>query len=233
MIEFRCTCGKRLKVDEGLAGQAVRCPACQAAVRVPAPEDDVSGPEALQAAIRDYRRDRAAGVPVAETADTPADLDEAAQGLDALAQTAGGRRAASRGTPRTPRRSRSARRAPGSSRGRKPARAAKRKPRKPTPPCPRGQGPRSSIGTAGPSEAKRKQAMIVGGFAALALLLVIVVVILARRDDPPPPPPPEETAVYEVETEPPPSRRPYTGHQPGELFDNVPFEDERDADDGS
>ena len=233
MIEFRCTCGKRLKVQDDLADQAVRCPACEAAVRVPVPEDDVSGPEALQAAMRDYRRDQAAGVPLAETVDTPADLDEAAQGLDALAQASGGPQAASRGAsraPRTPRGSRSARRAAGSSRGRKPARAAKRKPRKPAPARPRGQAPRSGIGTAGPSDAKRKQAMIVGGFAALGLLLIVILLVVALQDDPPPPPPPEETAVYEVETETPPSRRPYTGHQPGELFDNVPFEDERDTD---
>jgi hypothetical protein len=223
-------------VEDGLAGRPVRCPACEAAVRVPDAQPDLSGPEALQAAMRDLQRAPAADVPVAETVDTPADLDEAAQGLDALASAAGGAGAPSRATPPgkpgTVRGSRSARRAAGSSRGRKPARAAKRKPRNRPPDRRPGQGPRSGIGAGGTSDAKRKQAIIVGGFAALGLLLIIVIVVLATRNDAPPPPPPDETAIYEPETPPPPSRGPYTGHQPGELFDKVPFDGEDEAGDG-
>jgi hypothetical protein len=221
VIEFVCTCGKRLKVQDDLAGQPVRCPACEAAVRVPAPEDELSGPEALQAAIRDIQRNGAAGAPVAETADTPVDLDEAAKGLDALARTAGG------GVSRP---KRAATRAAGSSRGRKPARAAARKSRKPKPGPRQVQAPRSRA-SGGKSDAKRKQAMIVGGFAALGVLLIIVIVAVAMRDDPPPPAPPEETATYMPETEPQPTGGPYTGHQPGELFNHVPFDDEREGGD--
>jgi hypothetical protein len=224
VIEFVCTCGKRLKVQDDLAGQPVRCPACEAAVRVPAPEDELSGPEALQAAMRDIQQNGAAGAPVAETADTPVDLDEAAKGLDALARTAGG------GASRPSRPKRTARRAAGSSRTRKPARAAARKPVKPKPGPRQVQAPRSRA-SGSKSDAKRKQAMIVGGFAALGLLLIIVIVAVAMHDDPPPPPPPEETATYMPETETPRPRGPYTGHQPGELFNHVPFDDEREGGD--
>lgn len=70
--------------------------------------------------------------------------------------------------------------------------------------------------------------MLVGGFAALGVLLIIVIVAVALRDEPPPPPP-EEAATSMPETETPSSRGPYTGHQPGELFNHVPFDDEREG----
>ena len=35
-ISVACACGKQLKVKDELAGKKIRCPACQAAVVVPA-----------------------------------------------------------------------------------------------------------------------------------------------------------------------------------------------------
>jgi len=235
VIEFRCICGKRLTVDDALAAQPVQCPACKAAIRVPAPEDAVSGPEALQAAMRDIQRNPAADAPVAETVDTPVDLDEAAQGLDALAQKAGGPRRESGAAGRTS--SRRAPRAAGSSRGRKPARSATRKARPPASDGQPGAAPRKRPAAGTKADAKRKQAMIVGGFAAAGLILIVVVLALALRDDTPPPPPKDETAAPVPAVEPDRHHGPYTGHQPGELFNHVPFDGEKDgagdADDGS
>ncbi len=47
-IELRCSCGKRLSVDDEQAGRKVRCPACQGMLRVPgtATEHDGYGMEA-------------------------------------------------------------------------------------------------------------------------------------------------------------------------------------------
>jgi len=215
VIEFRCTCGKRLRVRDDLAGRPARCPACGAAIRVPTgAEAAVSGPEALQAALRDLQSNQADAAPVAETVDTPAELEEAAQGLDALARAAGGPRPA--------------RTAVGPSRGRRPARSAapKRRGRSPTRQPERASAPKAVSG--GKADAKRKQAMIVGGFAAVGVLLIIVIVALATRDNTPPPPPPDEGAAPTPVVETPRRRGPFTGHQPGELFDKVPFDGEQD-----
>ena len=62
MIRFRCSCGKRLKVDVSEIGHTVECPYCASPVVVPDPdappaakpagETPVSAPEALAAAMR-------------------------------------------------------------------------------------------------------------------------------------------------------------------------------------
>lgn len=39
MIQFRCECGRQLKVKDELAGRKVTCPACESTQRVPDDED--------------------------------------------------------------------------------------------------------------------------------------------------------------------------------------------------
>jgi len=193
VIEFSCGCGKGLKVRDDLAGRTVRCPGCGATIRVPAGgEAPLSGPETLQAAMRDFQREQAAAdVPVAETAETPPELEEAAQGLDALARAAGSR----------------SEKAP-------PPRASTRRP---------GQASVSGGASNGKTDTKRKQALIIGGLAAVAVVMIVFIAVMATRDNAPP----EEAAAPTpmMKTERPRGR--FTGHQPGELFNKVPFEDER------
>jgi hypothetical protein len=47
-IELSCSCGKKLKVRDDLAGKRVKCPACQGVIAVPQPEEEE--PPVLEAA---------------------------------------------------------------------------------------------------------------------------------------------------------------------------------------
>ncbi|MBE3071013.1 MAG: hypothetical protein IMZ66_12330, partial [Planctomycetes bacterium] len=74
MIRFYCACGKRLKVDDALAGRPVQCPDCGAAARAPQADPEVlSGPEALVAAIKGTAGPAEDDIPVAEVVAGPAD----------------------------------------------------------------------------------------------------------------------------------------------------------------
>lgn len=172
-------------------------------------ETPVSGPEALQAAMRALRREQAADVPAAETVETPAELDETGRGLDALARAAGG--------------SRQPGQAGGTPPDRQPARVAAPKqggredtgrPQEPVP---------SNSSSDAKADVRRKQAMIVVGFAVVAVVLIAVIVVLVTREHTPPPEGPAAPTPGQTQR-----RRPFTGHQPGELFGEVPFEGERE-----
>jgi len=225
VAEFTCQCGKRLKVQDDLAGKTVRCPVCRETIEVPEPVD---GAEALQAAMRELQQSETA--PVAEVVEEPLD-PQAADGLDALAQMAGpskssGKPSAGRGrkAAKTPPRGATVARKPGKAskkasptppRGRKVA----REPGRPVPPgaAPNGKG-----------RSRRKQAMIVGGFAAAGVILIIIIVAVAVGDrETDPPPRPAQTYVPSASDQ-PKRRGPFTGHQPGELFGHVPFADEKE-----
>jgi hypothetical protein len=208
MIRFDCACGKRLMVDDSLAGQPVQCPQCRAVT--PAPAAPLAAPDALAAALRDVKP--AAGrktgpssaMPVAREVAPPPAAAPTADPLGALAQAAA----------RSPK-PRPAALKPAN--GRKPAKKAE--PGRPGAPPPRRKG---------------NTTVIVSVIAAVGVLIVIVALfaILGRDDDgptreklAPPPLSPENQAELNR-----PRRR--TGPQPGELFKNVPTEKAREEEAG-
>src|SRR5690349_324836 len=78
-ISYSCACGRRLRSAEEHAGKRVRCPQCQALVRVPAPAGAAAplpAPAARAAAPAPPRRDASSGCPVCLTP-----LDDAGPGV--------------------------------------------------------------------------------------------------------------------------------------------------------
>jgi len=216
VIEFACPCGRSLKAEDGLVGRCVRCPACGAEVQVPpGQEPALSGPEALQAAMREARvQQPAADVPVAEVVEEPADVEEAAEGLEALARAVGSASGAA-GQASKPR---SQRQRPGRASQTTPqGREGSRKPNL-TP------GPNGALN--GKAQQKKKRAMVIGACAAVGLLLLIMILVMATRDGTPPEEPATPPPVVETK-----KRHRYTGPQPGELFGKVPFEEEEEGTD--
>lgn len=49
-IRLKCSCGKALAVNDGLAGKAVKCPGCQQTLKIPASPTPASKPNAATAA---------------------------------------------------------------------------------------------------------------------------------------------------------------------------------------
>lgn len=222
MIRFYCSCGKRLKVDDALAGRSVQCTQCGATMQAPGAEPEtVSGPEALVSALRDLNGPAPDDIPEAEVIDGPPvaakpisrrgrapspEKAQALEGLDALARAAGPAPVAKV----------AARRPQAAVRGRKGAASPAR------PALPGGRRP--------PAAGAHRNAAVIGAVAAVALIIVFAIVAAfvgggsCSAPAKPEPPPPPAQSVVEVEK---PKR--FTGHQPGEMFNNVPFADEQEA----
>ncbi len=221
MIRFQCTCGKQLKVEDSVAGRAARCPHCGTHVRVPQAEPEpLSGPAALQAAIRGSQGDAASeeiptakvvgGPPAARRAASPpspqtAQAAQAIQGLDALARAAG---AAPTPPAKPPRRA-----AKPKGRGRKtpniPDRAA----------IPNGRLP--------PVAGNSRKAAIIGAVAAVVLIIMAVIAasFIGGGAVEPGEKPSAETPSAETAAE-QPGRRRFKPRQPGALFGDVNYADE-------
>jgi len=214
VIEFKCSCGKRLKARPEHAGKTVRCPACDARITVPAPEEPPpSGPDTPVAAVREATAEELAkaqaDIPEAEVLEEPPP-DDTGGDLEALARAVGpAAQAGGRTSPRpTPPSGKAAppatRKAARTGAGRKPGRTPAG-----LPPVNRQNGQKDT----------HRRNVIIGVAAGAGLLLIILIVIAivgGRNNAPPPPPPP----VYQYQP-----KRP-TGPRPGELFPNVRPTDE-------
>ncbi len=229
MIRFQCTCGKQLKVEDTLAGRAARCPHCGTQVQVPQAEPEpLSGPVALQAAMRGSQGDAASEeVPTVEMVGGPsgarrppsppprpspqtAQAAQAIKGLDALAKAAGP-------APTPP--------------ARPPRRAAKPKGRgRKTPNIP----DRAAIpnGRLPPVAGNIRKAAIIGAVAAVVLIIMAVIAasFIGRGDVEPGEKPSAETPSAETPSAETaaeqPERRRFKLRQPGELFGDVNHADE-------
>jgi hypothetical protein len=204
VIRLRCDCGRTIKVGDDLAGRLVECSKCGARMRAPQAAP-LSGPEALVAAMRELNQAGGDEVPTAEIAQEPAQPDDGATGLEALARAV--RSAPAKGNGRS---------APSAGKVRKPTaastRPASRNGRKPAAGARKGLTPAT-----------------IGAVASAAALMIVIIIlcILSGGDEPPKPdtaakPPPQAAAE-----QPKPKR--FTGHQPGEMFRGVPFEEEKAA----
>jgi len=224
VIRFQCTCGKQLKVEDSLAGRAARCPHCGGQVQVPQHEPaPLSGPAALQAAIRGTQGDAASEeIPTAEVVGGPGagwrsapppapHAAQAIKGLDALAKAAGPAPTAPAGPAR--------RAAKPKGRGRKtpkiPDRAA----------IPNGRLP--------PVAASSKKAAVIGAVAAVVALTIAVIAasFIGGGDVEPGEKPSAETTAAETAAE-QPGRRRFKLHQPGELFGGIEYADEETDQEG-
>ena len=223
MIRFQCTCGKPLKVKDSVAGRTAQCPYCGSQVRVPAAEPKpMSGPAALQAALREAREGAAADdVPMAEVLGGPSagrrsgsprspEAAQAIKGLDALARAAGGAP-----TVRPARRA-----AKPKARARKatktPDRAA----------VPNGRLP--------PMAEHSKKAAIIGAVAAVVVLIIAVIAasfIGGGKVEPEKPAAAEGPSVTTTAER--PTRKGYAFEQPGALFGGVGELDEDKNTDGT
>ena len=206
MIRFQCTCGRWLNVDDDLAGRRVACSKCGAQSQAPAAAP-LSAPEALAAAMREAAQTAEEDLPTAEVLDEPPEAAPPADGLEALAHAV-----KSAPAPKP------------AARGPQPV-ARGRSPRRP------GPAARSPLqaGRKGAPAAQRMSPALIGviGGAAAVLLLIVILALFGGGGDPPkketPSPNPSPPAVEA----PKPTR--YTGHQPGEMFRQVPFDDEKQA----
>jgi hypothetical protein len=167
----------------------------------------LSAPEALAAAMREATQTAEEDLPTAEVVEEPQEAAPPVDGLEALAH------AVKSAPPPKP----AARGPQPAARGRKPAGPAARSP--------------LQAGRKGAPAARRLSPTLIGviGGAAAFLLLIVILVIFGSGGDPPkketaPPPPPP---VVEA-----PKPKRFTGHQPGEMFREVPFEDEKQAPQG-
>jgi len=216
VIRFKCACGKPLKVDNAVAGRPVQCPHCGATTQ--APPAELSGPEALAAALRGAGGTTPDDIPTAEVVagppartgrarPIPPEAAQAIKGLDALAK-AGRPAPAAKPARRTP---------PKAARGRAATAAPGRSA------IPNGRRP--------PAAGNTKNAAIIGGVAAVGIIVVAVISAALvggggneaeTKKNPAP-----ETAVYETVDETPKSKG-YRLHQPGELFGGLPYETEKE-----
>ena len=207
VIQFQCLCGRWIKVEDDLAGRLVECTKCGSKSRVPEAAP-LSAPEALAAAMRQLNQPAEEEVPTAESLDEPQEAAPPADGLEALAHAV-----KSAPAPK-----------PGA-RGPQPAARVRR---------PNGPASRPPLvaGREGAPGAKWMNPRLIGviGGAAALLLLVIILIVLGGGGEPPKtdPPPPAPTPVVEA-----PKPKRFTGHQPGEMFREVPFEEEKQAQPGA
>lgn len=215
MIRFECACGKPLKVDNAFAGRPVQCPHCGATTQ--APPAELSGPEALAAALRGTGRTTTDDIPTAEVVagppartgrarPIPPEAVQAIKGLDALAKAGRAAPAAKpvrRGATK-PARGRAATAAPGRSA------------------IPNGRRP--------PAAGNTKNAAIIGGVAAVGIIIVAAIIaalVGGGGDGETKKKPAPETAVHETVDETPKPKE-YKLHQPGELFGGLQYESEKE-----
>lgn len=202
MIRFLCECRRRIKLEDDLAGHLVQCSKCGARMRVPQAEP-LSAPEALAAAMREATQPEPEEVETTEVAEEAPEAEPPADGLAALAH-------AVKSVPP----GKTARRPGGlgarmGAPARPGSRPGQRNGRRPAP---------------GANRMNPTLIGIMGGIAGVVVLIVILFLLAgggsAPEDKPPTPEPPK--AVSEA-----PKPKRFTGHQPGEMFREVPFEDER------
>lgn len=228
MIRFQCTCGKSLKVDDSFAGRKATCPHCGRQVRVPADQGTLaagpgeaepkplSGPAALQAALRDGQTGTPADeIPTAEVVAGPLpdgappapQAAQAIKGLDALAKAAGP--APAKPPTRPP--------AGPKARGRNATRKA--------------NGPAIPNGRQPPVAAHSKNAAVIGVAAAVVVLILALIAasfIGGDAVEPEKKPADDATPTQTVGERPRPKR--YAIDQPGALFGGVGEVDENDDD---
>jgi hypothetical protein len=205
-IRFQCACGRWLNVDDDLAGRRVACSKCGAQSQVPAAAP-LSAPEALAAAMREATQTAEEDLPTAEVLDEPPEAAPPTDGLEALAHVV------KSATPPKP----GLRGPQPKARGRRPAGPAARSP--------------LQAGRKGAPAAQRMSPALIGVISGAAAVLLLIVILALfggggdppKKETPPPPPPP----VVEA-----PKPKRYTGHQPGEMFRQVPFDDEKQAPQG-
>lgn len=206
MIQFRCACNRWLRVEDDLAGRLVECTKCGAQSRVPEART-LSGPEVLAAAMRQVNQPADDELPTAEVVEGSEEAAAPpADGLEALAQVVKSAPALKAGA-----------------RGPQPAARVRR---------PAGTSPRSALSTgrlkpvpaAGKGFLSPTAIGVIGGAAAFLLLIVILIVFGGGGEAPKNEPPPKAPLVVEA-----PKPKRFTGHQPGELFRGVPYEDEKQA----
>jgi hypothetical protein len=228
VIRFQCTCGKSLKVDDSFAGRKATCPHCGRQVRVPADQGTLaagpgeaepkplSGPAALQAALRDGQTGTPADeIPTAEVVAGPLpdgappapQAAQAIKGLDALAKAAGP--APAKPPTRPP--------AGPKARGRNATRKA--------------NGPAIPNGRQPPVAAHSKNAAVIGVAAAVVVLILALIAasfIGGDAVEPEKKPADDATPTQTVGERPRPKR--YAIDQPGALFGGVGEVDENDDD---
>ncbi len=239
MIRFQCTCGKSLKVDDSFAGRKATCPHCGSQVRVPADQGTLageasrdstasgagpgeaepkplSGPAALQAALRDGQTGAPADeIPTAEVVAEPPpggappapQAAQAIKGLDALAKAAGP--APPKPPTRPPARP--------MVRGRNATRKA--------------NGPAIPNGRQPPVAANSKNAVVIGVAAAVVVLIIAIIAasfIGGGAVEPDRKPADDATPAQTVGERPRPKG--FAFEQPGALFGGVGETDENDDD---
>jgi len=202
VIRFQCTCGRWLNVDDDLAGRRVACSKCGAQSQAPAAAP-LSAPEALAAAMREATQTPEEDLPTATIVEEPQEAAPPTDGLEALAHAVKSAPAPKLG-PRGPQ---------PVARGRRPAGPAARSP--------------LQAGRKGAPAAQRMSPTLIGviGGAAAFLLLIVILALFGGGGEPPKKETPSPNPPPPVVEAPKPKR--YTGHQPGEMFRQVPFDEEK------
>ena len=202
MIVFQCPCGKQFKVEDGLAGRIVECPACHLRLEVPRPGGAASGHEALVSAIRQAQAPAPVPGPAPVSDDIPVAEEVAPPNeLAALAQAA-----ATKSRPAAPRAARPAT-------GRVPTGKTAAGKARPGAPGSRAGGGKPSHG------------LLIGGVALIGLILILAIIFAVKvAGRPTQQPVAQPPAVYI----PPQPARSKGNSTAGELFKNVPFEKRED-----